>query len=140
MPTEHKWHGDEIAAEIARATVEGMEAVGADFVHTAHPLTPIAFGFLRRSTKWDRVKRNVDGSMSLEMGSFDQDHAFLVEKGTGLAKGAGELPKGGSDKRPAGAPKIPWYPGGAHMYQQAADQTWPKLEARIKAAMRRPAV
>ena len=136
---ESQWFGDEIAKEIERATVEGLETVAADFVRTAHPLTPIAFGNLRRSTKWDKVKRHADGSMSLEMGSFDMDHAFLVEKGTGLAKSKGELPKGGADKRPAGAPKIPWYPGGAHMYQQSADQTWPKLGDRIKSALRKPA-
>ena len=58
MANERKWHGDAIAAEIERAaTIEGMEAVAADFVRTAHPKTPIYQGFLRRSTKWDTVKR-----------------------------------------------------------------------------------
>ena len=38
--TEHKWFGNEIAKEIERATVEGLEAVAADFVRTAHPLDP----------------------------------------------------------------------------------------------------
>ena len=63
MATEHKWYGNEIAAEIERATVEGLEAVAADFVRTAHPLTPIFQGFLRRSTKWGKVRaarRRVD--------------------------------------------------------------------------------
>ena len=41
---ESKWHGDAIAAEIARATAEGLETVAADFVRTAHPLTPISGG------------------------------------------------------------------------------------------------
>ena len=38
---EFQWFGDEIAKELERATVEGLEAVAADFVRTAHPLTPI---------------------------------------------------------------------------------------------------
>ena len=114
MATEHKWHGDEIAAEIERATVEGMEAVAADFVRTAHPLTPIYQGFLRRSTKWDKVERHADGSMSLEMGSFDIEYAEWQERGTALMPGK-------------------------FFYQKSADQTWPKLGARIKSAMRKPA-
>ena len=45
---DSKWFGDEIAKELERATVEGLEAVAADFVRTAHPLTPILDqGFLR---------------------------------------------------------------------------------------------
>ena len=45
---DSKWYGDEIAKEIERATAEGLEAVAADFVRVAHPLTPIYQGFLRR--------------------------------------------------------------------------------------------
>ena len=111
---ESEWFGDEIAAEIERATVEGLETVGADFVRTAHPKTPIYQGFLRRSTKWDKVERHADGSMSLEMGSFDIEYAEHQERGT--AKMEGKL-----------------------FYQQSADETWPKLGDRIKSAMRKPA-
>ena len=111
---ESKWFGDEIAKEIERATVEGLETVAADFVRTAHPLTPIYQGFLRRSTKWDTVKRNADGTISIEMGSFDIGYAEYQERGT--ANMPGKL-----------------------FYQQSADQTWPKLEGRIKSAMRNPA-
>ena len=114
MPTEHKWHGNEIAAEIERATVEGMETVAADFVRTAHPKTPVYQGFLRGSTKWGKVKRHADRSMSLEMGSFDIEYAEYQERGTALMPGK-------------------------FFYQQSADQTWPKLGSRIKSAMRRPA-
>ena len=112
---DSKWFGDEIAAEIERATVEGLEAVAADFVRTAHPLTPIYQGFLRRSTKWEKVEHHADGSLSIEMGSFDIGYAEYQERGT--AKIAGKL-----------------------FYQQSADQTWPKLADRIKSAMRHPAV
>ena len=112
---ESKWFGNEIAAEIERATVEGLETVAADFVRTAHPLTPIYQGFLRRSTKWDKVKRHADGSMSLEMGSFDIGYAEYQERGT--AKMEGKL-----------------------FYQTSADQTWPKLGDRIQSSMRKPAV
>ena len=115
MATEHTWHGDEIAAELARATAEGMEAVAADFVRTAHPLTPVYQGFLRRSTKWDQVERHADGSLSLEMGSFDIDYAEYQERGTSRITGK-------------------------FFYQRAADATWPKLAERIKSAMRKPAV
>ena len=114
MTTKLEWHGDEIAAEIERATVEGMETVAADFVRTAHPETPIYQGFLRRSTKWDAVKRHADGSMSLEMGSFDIEYAEYQERGTATMPGK-------------------------FFYQGAADKTWPKLGARIKSAMRKPA-
>ena len=112
---ESKWFGDEIAAEIDRATVEGMEAVAADFVRTAHPLTPIYQGFLRRSTKWDAVEHHADGTLSIEMGSFDIAYAEAQERGT--ARMAGKL-----------------------FYQRSTDETWPKLEGRIKSAMREPAV
>ena len=111
---DSKWHGDEIAKEIERATAEGLEAVAADFVRVAHPLTPIYQGFLRRSTKWDSVKRHADGSMSIEMGSFDIAYAEYQERGT--ARMEGKL-----------------------FYQRATDQTWPKLDDRIRAAMRKPA-
>ena len=114
MATELKWYGDEIAAEIERATVEGLEAVAADFVRTAHPLTPIFQGFLRRSTRWDAVKRHVGGSMSIEMGSFDIEYAEYQERGTA---------------------RMP----GKFFYQSAANTTWPKIGARIKSAMRKPA-
>ena len=112
---EFEWFGDEIAAEIERATAEGLETVGADFVRTAHPLTPIYQGFLRRSTKWDKVEHHADGSMSIEMGSFDIGYAEYQERGT--TKMAGKL-----------------------FYQQSTDQTWPKLGDRIKSSMRHPAV
>ena len=112
---ESEWFGDEIAKEIERATVEGLETVAADFVRTAHPLTPIYQGFLRRSTKWDKVKHHADGSLSIEMGSFDIGYAEYQERGT--AKMTGKL-----------------------FYQQSADQAWPKLADRIKSAMRKPAV
>ena len=111
---DFKWFGDEIAKEIERATVEGMETVGADFVRTAHPKTPIYQGFLRRSTKWDKVKRHANGSMSLEMGSFDIEYAEYQERGSARMEGK-------------------------HFYQQSADETWPKLPDRIKSAMRKPA-
>ena len=112
---DSKWFGDEIAKELERATVEGMETVGADFVRTAHPLTPIYQGFLRRSTKWDQVERHADGTLSIEMGSFDIAYAEAQERGT--ARMAGKL-----------------------FYQQSADETWPKLGNRIKSSMRKPAV
>ena len=113
--TEHKWFGNEIAKEIERATAEGLETVAADFVRTAHPLTPIYQGFLRRSTKWDQVKRHADGKMSIEMGSFDIGYAEYQERGT--AKITGKF-----------------------FYQESTDKTWPKTGDRIKAAMRKPAV
>ena len=106
---ESKWHGDVIAAEITRATAEGLEAVAADFVRTAHPLTPIYQGFLRRSTKWGKVERHADGSMSLEMGSFDIDYAEYQERGTSRSPGK-------------------------FFYQNAADRTWPKMADRIKSS------
>lgn len=112
---ESKWHGDAIAAEIARATVEGLETVAADFVRTAHPLTPIYQGFLRRSTKWNPVERHAGGSMSIEMGSFDIEYAEYQERGSASLTGK-------------------------FFYQQSADQTWPKLADRIKSSMRKPAV
>ena len=114
MATEHTWHGDDIAAEIARATAEGLETVAADFVRTAHPLTPYREGFLDRSTKWSPVDRHADGSMSIEMGSFDIEYAEYQERGTA---------------------RMP----GKFFYQNAAAATWPKLPDRIKAAMRKPA-
>ena len=112
---EHKWFGDEIAAEIERATAEGLETVAADFVRTAHPLTPIYRGFLRRSTKWDPVEDHADGTLSIEMGSFDIGYAEWQERGTALMEGK-------------------------FFFQQSADKTWPKLGSRVKAAMRKPAV
>ena len=112
---EQKWFGDEIAKEIERATVEGLETVAADFVRTSHPLTPIFQGFLRRSTKWNPVEHHADGTLSIEMGSFDIEYAEAQERGT--ARMAGKL-----------------------FYQQSADETWPKLGNRIKSAMRKPAV
>ena len=115
MATEHKWYGNEIAAEIARATAEGMEAVAADFVRVAHPLTPYREGFLDRSTNWGEVERHADGGMSLEMGSFDIEYAEYQERGTSRITG-----------------KL--------FYQRAADETWPKLNDRIKKALRHPAV
>ena len=120
---ESEWFGDEIAKEIERATVEGLETVAADFVRTAHPLTPYREGFLDRSTKWDSVKRHADGSMSLEMGSFDIAYAEAQEKGW----------------HTEGLTGVTFHEG-AHMYQRSADETWPKLDDRIKSAMRHPAV
>ena len=114
MATEHKWYGNEIAAEIARATAEGMEAVAADFVRVAHPLTPYREGFLDRSTKWGEVERHADRTLSLEMGSFDIEYAEYQERGTSRITGK-------------------------FFYQRAADATWPKLNDRIKSAMRHPA-
>ena len=114
MTAELRWNGNEIIAEVERATVEGMEAVGVDFVRTAHPKTPIFQGFLRRSTKFSQVERHVDGSMSIEMGSFDIEYAEPQERGT------------------ANMP-------GKFFYQESADQTWPKLPDRIKSALRKPA-
>ena len=115
MPTQHRWYGDAIAAEIERATVEGLEAVAADFVRTAHPKTPYREGYLDRSTKWDKVERHADGSMSIEMGSFDIEYAEYQERGTSRITGK-------------------------FFYQTSADETWPKLPDRIKSAMRKPAV
>ncbi len=114
MAVTHEWFGDEIAAEIERATVEAMEDVGDDFVRVADPLTPVDKGELRRSTKADKVKKERDG-LSVEMGSFDVAHALFVERGT--ARKDGQM-----------------------MYQKAADRTWPKLDDKIKSAMRKPAV
>ena len=111
---ESTWFGDEIAKEIERATVEGLETVAADFVRTAHPLTPIYQGFLRRSTKWNPVKRHAEGKLSIEMGSFDIEYAEYQERGT--ARMEGKL-----------------------FYQQSSDETWPKLGDRIKSSMRKPA-
>ena len=115
MATEHKWHGDAIGAELTRATAEGMEAVAADFVRVAHPLTPYLQGFLDRSTKWGEVEQDALGGLSLEMGSFDIEYAEAQERGTSQITG-----------------KL--------FYQRATDETWPKLNDRIKAAMRHPAV
>ena len=109
------WNGDEIAKEIARATAEGLEAVAADFVRVAHPLTPIWQGFLRRSTKWGSVKRHAGGRMSIEMGSFDIAYAEYQERGSARMDGK-------------------------FFYKRATDQTWPKLDDRIRSAMRKPAV
>ena len=109
-----EWFGDEIAAELERATVEGMENVGAEFVRVADPLTPVDEGDLRKSTRTDPVKRDADG-LSIEMGSFDIRYALHVERGTSRTDGK-------------------------MMYQRSADATWPKLNARIKSAMRKPAV
>ena len=109
-----EWFGDEIAKEIERATVEGLEDVGADFVRTADPLTPTDEGDLRRSTKAEKVERDAD-KLSIEMGSFDIPYAIHVERGTSRTEGQ-------------------------MMYQQSADRTWPKLDDKIKAAMRKPAV
>ena len=78
-------------------------------------LTPIYQGFLRRSTKWDKVERHADGSMSIEMGSFDIGYAEYQERGT--ARMEGKL-----------------------FYQRSTDATWPKLADRIKSSMRHPAV
>ena len=112
---DSEWFGDEIATEIERATVEGMETVAADFVRTAHPLTPYWKGFLDRSTKWNPVKRHADGQLSIEMGSFDIGYAEYQERGT--AKITGKF-----------------------FYQESTDKAWPKTGDRIKAAMRKPAV
>ena len=49
------------------------------------------------------------------MGSFDIEYAEYQERGTALMPGK-------------------------FFFQSAADTTWPKLAARIKAAMRKPAV
>ena len=110
---ESKWYGDEIAKEIERATREALEDVGKDFVQAADPLTPIDEGDLRDSTKAEKVERKGD-RLSIEMGSFDIPYALHVERGTSRMEG--EL-----------------------MYQRAADQTWPKLDDKIKSAMRKPA-
>ena len=114
MAVKHEWFGDEIAAEIERATAEALEDVGDDFVRTADPLTPVNTGELKRSTKADKVQKETDGTMSIEMGSFDVEHALFVERGT--SRTPGEM-----------------------MYQKAADQTWPKLDDKIKANMKEPA-
>ena len=111
---ESTWLGDDIAKEINRAAAEGLETVAADFVRTAHPLTPYWKGFLDRSTKWKPVKRHAGGKLSIEMGSFDIGYAEYQERGT--ARITGKM-----------------------FYQQSADETWPKLGDRIKAAMRKPA-
>ena len=112
---DSKWYGDEIAKEIERATAEGLEAVAADFVRVAHPLTPFWQGFLDRSTKWESVKRHAGGRMTIEMGSFDIGYAEYQERGSARMVGK-------------------------YFYQSATDQTWPKLDDRIRSAMRKPAV
>ena len=114
MAVKSEWFGDEIAAEIERATVEALEKVGADFVRVADPLTPVDEGDLRKSTKADKVKRKGD-ILSIEMGSFDVPYAMHVERGTSRMEGQ-------------------------MMYQKAADETFPKLDDKIKASMRKPAV
>ena len=86
VTVKSEWFGDEIAAEIERATREGMENVGKDFVRTADPLTPTDEGDLRRSTKADDVKKDADG-LSIEMGSFDIPYAIHVERGTSRTDG-----------------------------------------------------
>ena len=78
VEVESSWFGDEIAAELERAAKEGLEKVGKDFVRTADPLTPVDEGELKRSTKAEDVKRETDG-LSIEMGSFDVDHAASAE-------------------------------------------------------------
>ena len=104
---------DEIAKEIERATAEALEDVGDDFVQTAEPLTPVDEGDLKDSTRADDVKKDGDG-LSIEMGSFDIPYAIHVERGTSRTEGQ-------------------------MMYQKSADQTWPKLDGKIKANMRKPA-
>ena len=114
MAVKSEWFGDEIAKELERATREGLEKVGEDFVKTAEPLTPVDKGELKRSTKAEKVKREAGGSLSIEMGSFDVEHALFVERGTASTDGE-------------------------FMYQQAADKTWPKLDDKIKDSIRKPA-
>ena len=99
---------------MTRATAEGMEAVAADFVRVAHPLTPYREGFLDRSTKWGEVERDALGGLSLEMGSFDIEYAEPQERGTSQITGK-------------------------FFYKRSTDETWPKLNDRIKSAMRHPA-
>ena len=113
VEVKSEWFGDEIAKEIERATAEALEDVGEDFVKTAEPLTPVDKGELKRSTKADKVKHERDG-LSIEMGSFDVDHALFIERGTSRTDGQ-------------------------FMYQKSADQTWPKLDDKIKSSMRKPA-
>lgn len=112
---DHEWHGDAIADELERATREGMETVAAEFVRVAHPKTPIREGFLRRSTRFDPVERHTDGTLSVEMGSFDIAYAEYQERGTSRMEGK-------------------------FFYQEAADETWPKLGDEIKGSLRKPAV
>ena len=114
MVVKSEWFGDEIAAELERATKEGLEKVGEDFVREAEPLTPVDKGELKRSTKAEKAKKESEG-YSIEMGSFDVEHALFVERGTSSTDGQ-------------------------FMYQQAADKTWPKLDDKIKDSMRKPAV
>ena len=83
-------------------------------METAEPLTPVDKGELKRSTKAEKVKREAGGSLSIEMGSFDVEHALFVERGTASTDGQ-------------------------FMYQQAADKTWPKLDDKIKDSIRKPA-
>ena len=114
VEVESEWFGDEIKAELERAAKEGLEKVGKDFVKTADPLTPVDEGELKRSTKAEKVKKERN-SLSIEMGSFDVDHALHVERGTARTDGK-------------------------FFYQQAADKTWPKLPDRIKDSLKNPAV
>ena len=109
------WRGDEIKSELERATLEGMEKVGAEFVRVAHPITPIWQGFLRRSTRFDPARKEPDGTLVIQMGSFDINYAEYQEKGTA---------------------RMP----GKYFYQRASDETWPKLNDRIKEALKDPAV
>ena len=113
VKVDHTWFGDEIRAELERATKEGLEKVGEDFVREAEPLTPVDKGELRRSTRADKVKKERD-SLSIEMGSFDVDHALFIERGTASVEGQ-------------------------MMYQKSADKTWPKLDDKIKDSIRKPA-
>ena len=114
VEVKSEWFGDEIAKEIERATIEGLEKVGKDFVKTADPLTPTDEGDLKRSTRAAKVKRESD-RLSIEMGSFDVPYAIHVERGTSRTEGQ-------------------------MMYQQSADRTWPKLDDKIKDSLRKPAV
>ena len=128
-----QWHGDEIKADMERAVRAALETVGAEFVRTAEPLTPVWQGNLKGSTRFDPPFVTESGVLAIQMGSFDQSHAFLVEEGTKKAKAEGKLPKAGPEgKKPPGSPKLDWYPQGAKMYGKAFDQEAPKLFGYIK--------
>ena len=134
-----KWNGRAVKRRLERATRAGLERVGAEFVKTAEPLTPVWQGSLKASTRFDPPFKTPRGVLAIKMGSFDQSHAFLVEEGTAKAKAEGQLPKAGPEgKKPPGSPELDWYPQGAKMYGKAFDKEAPELFGYIKAELRQP--
>ena len=106
---KHSWNGDEIKQDLESATIEAMERVMGRCVRVSHPRTPIRFGFLRRSTKFEPVRKEGDDLVG-QWGSFDIAYAEAQERGTA---------------------RIP----GKFMYQTSADEEYPKLENEIRKSL-----